>query len=609
MYEEEFREAIQDNYFSDGKFHFDLSEKQVCHLTSLFERKYLSSSVMHSNLLEYEDKRYISDGCKPSRGLPLMLTNDVTSGYPKEFLQHCWNSPSCQVANGAFLFSSEEGMDPFLKKAGSRIGRKAGSLVPFSNGALEIVQNTVTSLTGELGNGFDILNASNLTFYGSNEYSIVEDTATGDMIISPNNVPHLHSDRPTAKSVWARISGRSKFSVDSESAQTKRSPTVTPVLTSHRDSCKISELDVVDDSLVHDLVIADVGEEAVEEFSVGFKRRRAGSNSASATNHETATKRRRKITRPSFDADADEELVEQGTVENDALPSANGALASSLDCARVDEGDISTLAKLPIGLEDKVCSSRDVSCSTAVDLGEATVSMNAFGGNQGNGILQAGQDFCKASTLDLNVPVEVSNENEQEEKGDEGVPNVTGFLDTEEEGSDLQQGHVFSECTSLDLNTTRASTFSLAPCTPAKDFLDRLHFCSEQCDDGKGSSDLEQDMPLRLELGNGVQLPDAELQLDECVVDTSCRKESVMLDESANGNQGKESNTISLHCAPGSNLLNQVDLKSFLNGIQVSGIKLQLGESPCLILQLGDMPGSTSNVDSQDQRGAAQGPL
>eukprot|EP00250_Pteridium_aquilinum_P020885 c24978_g1_i1 orf=854-2734(-) len=625
---------------------------------------------MHSDVIEYKDKqhRYNLNG-----GAPLLLTNDAACLYAEDLnvtsLPPSLYSSRCQVLEDQPFLNSEKGVDFVYKNIENFNNSRSsdtGSLAPLPNGAFEIVQNdrfpshfdiaSLTKVGGQLGKGVDTVNASRLTCYDTNNHSIVEDFGTGDLVpdfstmtkrgsietlLYSDNLSRLHSDRPIGKSVWTRISGRSKPNVASNGNIThaKEKSVANSALSLPLEVPASPEIALANGSF------ADGKQEAAEKCSVGFKRRRGNTNNAT-TNTDETPRRRRKLTRPVFEANApgccqgnDNMQAEQNVCQANTLDlnvpvelpvevstqQGQGVAISLHDKRTLDDEN-----RYPVGVSGSRVSvdaelqsfvkreqhSESFNHAGTVSLTTQDTVNSVFwlrGEIDGNnpadviGDLQK-QPRAMASLRDVNQDsTSISNALSQQVDRVDGKGN--GFPDIEEQGFNFRQAHIFSECASSELvaaDSSRAGTLSLAPCTSEKDFLESFNPIINQADDREGfaiqSCGLAQDVPLVLELGNDVKIYDngnAEHVSDD-LSKAEAHIEAVVRDASSSGNLSRQPETILVDCTSNRNLLNQ-DLKSFLSGLQVSGIKLQLGSSPCLILQLGDQSGSNSNVDSQGQ--------
>ncbi|KAI5084289.1 hypothetical protein GOP47_0000458 [Adiantum capillus-veneris] len=589
LYEEEFYNAVKDNYYSRGKFKTELSRKQVYHLTSLFERKYLRAKGMEPNLLEYEHRRCIEERYDPMR--PLLLTNQEAHIYPEDHnitsRSHNLYTPKYQITEDGPFLESEEGVDfvyrnmeNFTSKIGHR-SMEISPLVPFSD---------AIGQGNSLPFNVDITRFTNLG--GQLVYSTLTTEETIETVVIPGHVSRLHSDRLDGKSVWARISGRAKPLMAAEISQ---KPGKIPPSSVHP-SPKLPAESVVEEiisSPVLDDCSADMTIEAAEEFAVGFKRRRVTSNNSSANASETRTSnQRRKLTRPVFEAPVGEPLAENATCQptkidlNVALESEEGFINS--DHLTLSLSTRATELSLPQA-EELTCSKQNSPEPVALVQADNQDRMS-----------QLDEVLLHCETLGKLVG-----------KADAELGGHT--LSLKEQSFDLLP-NISSNCTCLESmadDCSGANTLSLAPCTPAKEVFGSSSPVVNILDEGQGlaimSHNLGEEIPLKLE----TRLPNVEIQLEDEVISQRVSDDSgkgEIFNEATvlgtlNGVSSKQSNTISLDCTSGSTLLNSVDLKAILSGLQVSGIKLQLGSTPCLILQLGD---SSSNVGNQDQEGANQ---
>lgn len=600
LYEEEFYHVIKKNYYTAKNFNFNLTRNQVCQLVNLFERKYLRAKGMEPGLAEYEDNQCIRERSHP---MELLLTNEEAQVYPEDLnmtsLAHNLYASGRQILQDGSFFDSE-GVGFVYRNIQQYTGHETRNFVPLSNA---IVQNNYLPLNVDVTRFRNI--DGQLGDFGTGDVIPVSSTVKHEMIetvVIPGHASRLHSDRPTGKSVWSRLSGRlmvaepSPNQVKLPENPAQPSPVLDGSVVADPASSPI-------ESIQHEC-IADVSEKAEEECPVGFKRRRASNYNASANENETsAGKRRRKLTRPFFDASADVPLAEQVT-----------NIAEESPLVHIDNSDY-LQNKTP--LEEQHLSKatfRDVSIALAPSCNEASIKTS---GNSGDDAMLAENAPTK---IDLNLPLESQTEGvvkleqqtdhydnisvgkmreaaacaltlslcpqeseyvlpqgEKEAELNKNTQNRSVALDLVQDDSMPHSADVFENCVlsskqvdkadaGLAADSSRANTLSLAPCTPAKELFGSS---GPAMHEGQGlavpSHDSMKEIPLKLD----AILPDVEVQLD----DNASR----------------------------STLSSSVDLKSILSGLQVSGIKLQLGSSPCLILQLGDSSSSAGNQETHTE--------
>lgn len=479
MKEEEFCEAIKDNYYSYDKFHFDLSEDQVCQLSSLFmtkcsiAKKNCGAGNMHFELLEFEDKQCVSEGYGAENNAPLFLTD--AHRYPEDLmgnislLPHSTYSSSCQILQDQTVCVSEDRLDGIygsnenLNSNCSEPGyvmNTTGSLVPFPAGVLDFVHSncyhlnadaaSLTSSRDYLGTRLDYLSASSVCFLDSNSCALCKHSVTDDgipvfstvmepessgMLLVSGNESQLHSNRSNDKSVWSRISGRSKPPTAAQCDYRREKPVGNSVsILPLKVPSGQSKSEVVGTGgSRQDVCKADVRDEGhvANKFSVNFKRRRANSKVAVSADDPPA-KQRRKLTRPSFDVSA-ELLMEQVEVEaeNWSLPCANGAVnvltgeKDSNDVYMVESVQDHSLSKrekfaghssiidVPMTTEDNVCLYGHVSESTEPATGDEIIKIESSCCSQAHVMHVPETVFTPGGRIDPNSLVQASIEQEE----------------------------------------------------------------------------------------------------------------------------------------------------------------------------------------------------
>ncbi|MCO5573052.1 hypothetical protein L7F22_026817 [Adiantum nelumboides] len=678
LHEEEFYNALKDNYFSAEKFHFDLNRRQVCHLTSLFERKYLRAKGMQPCLLEYENRWGLKETYDQTG--PLLLTNEKAGAYAEDRNitsgSHNLYASECQILEDGSYLNSGEGVGFVYKNIEnftSTFGHRAmeiSPMVPFSNG---IVQDNCLPMNVDISRFTNI--GGQLGGSGTGDLiPVYSKQETIETVIIPGHVSRLHCDRPNGKSVWSRISGRARPLMTAEilQKQGKVSPSSVHLL-----SAKVPDESVVEEinySPVHCDCKTDMTLETAEEFSIGFKRRRAININASANASEMqASKRRKKLMRPVFEASADEPSVKSTDCQPTRID-LNIPLESLEDFMPLDlENDYQKKEQEPCALAQEGCTIADHQNQQCMELSLAEMRQQKLCALVQEGFMIAAyQDqqcmdgclgemrqqepcalalsLCTQATdlilpqIEKKVALTSSKQNSPEasalveadiqkrmfESDDllENCVTVSKQVDKADGehaklGSDILVirehsfdllPHTTADCPSLEsiaADGSRAYTLSLAPCTPAKEAVGSSGPAVSTREEGLGlsimSRDLMQEIPLKLD----ARLPNVETQLENKLTSEQasdgpvkgeiCNEATVS--DTLNALSSKQSELISLDAGTESSLLNSVDLKSLIGTLRVSGIKLQLGSSPCLVFQLGE---SSSSVTNHDQEEAVQ---
>ncbi|MCO5557259.1 hypothetical protein L7F22_010820 [Adiantum nelumboides] len=667
LYEEEFYNALKDNYFSADKFHFDLNRRQVCHLTSLFERKYLRAKGMEPCLLKYEDRLGLKETYDQIG--PLLLTNEEAGAYTEDRNitsgSHNLYASECQILEDGSYWNSGEGMGFVYKNIEnftSTFGHRAmeiSPMVPFSNG---IVQDNCLPLNVDITRFTNI--GGQLGGSGTGDLiPVYSKQETIETVVIPGHVSRLHCDRLNGKSVWSRISGRAR-------------PLMTPEISQKQGKVPPSSVHLLSAKVPDDLVVEEINSnpvqcdcktdmtlETAEEFSIGFKRRRVINNASANASKMQASKRRRKLRRPVFEACADEPSVENTDCQPTKID-LNIPLESLEDFMPLDlENDHQKKEQEPCALAQEGCTIADHQNQQCMEVSLAETRQQKLCALAQEGFMIAAyqdqqcMDGCFGETrqlepcalalslctqaTDLILPqvekkvaltsskqnspeasalVEADNQDRIFQLDDllENCVTVSKQVDKAdgehaELGSDILviREHSFDLLPHTTSDCPRAYTLSLAPCTPAKEAVGSSGPAVSTREEGLGlsimSRDLMQEIPLKLD----ARLPNVEIQpenkltleqgSDGPVKGEICNEATVF--DTLNALSSKQAELISLDAGTESSLLNSVDLKSIIGRLRVSGIKLQLGSSPCLVFQLGD---SSSSVTNHDQEEAVQ---
>ncbi|KAH7446386.1 hypothetical protein KP509_01G053300 [Ceratopteris richardii] len=622
--EDEFYDVLKDNYFSDNKFHFDLDREQ-----------YLKSRGLEPECIQYQSNEYLLEKCV-SMG-QLLISNEEALEYYKVLRNKPLTPELCTckqwIAQGEICLHSQEEVEfgyRRVEKVVKRIERPASGSncsVPCLDMDIQHKWHIEGDVSGFTKGGDDKGGSMPL-------YSMVNTHRSVENVNPSEHLPQNHSNRANGKSVWDRISGRAKPPVASQLAQRNvdfcADPSESLTMEVISDSKVIEvETDSVEDDFKCGIVIEDVK----EEYSIGFKRRRpkemgvSGSTALVQTriksvdfqsevggtklSHEAQTnKRRRKLIRPFFEDPNGRPLVDQLTTTSES---------ASLFCT--NSGDASQTGTLKLSLEEgydlKTMKDNEDRVNSSLHNGNSFVNS----GSSGNVSMRAVSTSNLPAKLDLNIPWEspvedfvssglentynhgISLDSELKQDVDSKSPlhnkETDSCLDCSGKGaksSDNMQNDVpvypvplstqmdklfeeyagsggaselfdtDSNCLSLQLmprSSSRVNVHSLNSCSSTKEAVCNSSPMMEQMNVSVGlaapSQAAVKDMPLQLGVSCGAKVSEVDIQLTD-------------------------NNKVPKHLSD--NPSNMLDIKSLLNGLQVSGVELQLGTSPCLILKL-----------------------